>query len=244
MNDKATPDLSKMRVRAIPKSHETVINLVKEFAPKKLLDAPSGSGVLAGRALELGIEAFCCDIDKEHFEFSGLMSFSLRDLNRDALEYLNNSFDCIICVNGLHRLSNPANAIFEFARILKPGGVMILSWPNYASTLRRLMYVFRGSLGRSVDQPTYDQNIDAPEANFRSPLSVVRILDLLAKQPVVAKRVFSNGWHIGDILALPVSLVLHMLRSITTAFGYSMANNFQAIKCTETVYVIAQKSYV
>jgi 2-polyprenyl-3-methyl-5-hydroxy-6-metoxy-1,4-benzoquinol methylase len=48
------------------------------------------------------------------------------------------SIDGIVCSSVLEYLDDTAKAIEEFARILKPNGILVISVPNKASLLRRL----------------------------------------------------------------------------------------------------------
>ena len=60
------------------------------------------------------------------------------------LPYGDDEFDHIVCVEGLEHIENPANAIREFARVLKPQGQMIISVPNIMNIEERLKWLFSG----------------------------------------------------------------------------------------------------
>jgi len=122
--------------------HETVERIMKDAQRGKVLDIPAGSGALAGRLKTLGFEVSCCDLYPEIFKFSEI---EIRQGDLDGrLPYENESFDHIVCVEGLEHIENPANAIREFARLLKTQGQIIVSVPNIMNIEERLKWLFNG----------------------------------------------------------------------------------------------------
>jgi len=122
--------------------HETVENILKRLPRGKILDVPAGEGALALRLKNLGFEVFCCDLYTEIFK---LADTDIKRGNLDALlPYDDKSFDCIVCVEGLEHIENPANAIREFARILRDDGALIVSVPNIMNIEERLKWLFNG----------------------------------------------------------------------------------------------------
>jgi SAM-dependent methyltransferase len=101
--------------------------------------AAYGKGPLENAALA-GIEAFACDIVSE------------------KLPLADESVDCILCADVIeHLLHSPKFALQEFARVLKPGGVCIVTTPNAV----RLSVRIRVVLGIS-NWPHLRQFFNAP----------------------------------------------------------------------------------
>ncbi|MEP6900770.1 MAG: methyltransferase domain-containing protein [Actinomycetota bacterium] len=122
--------------------HETIENILKDAERGKVLDVPAGEGALALRLKNLGFDVSCCDLYSEIFK---LPETEIKRGNLDAqLPYNDQSFDYLVCVEGLEHIENPANAMREFARILKLNGTLIVSVPNIMNIEERLKWLFNG----------------------------------------------------------------------------------------------------
>lgn len=108
----------------------------------KLLDVPAGEGALALRLRKLGFDVFCCDLYPQIFRVED-MEIAGGNLDKE-LSYEKDSFDFIVCVEGLEHIENPANAIREFSRVLKTGGKLVISVPNIMNIEERLKWLFSG----------------------------------------------------------------------------------------------------
>lgn len=122
--------------------HDKVVEIAQRESRGKALDAPTGTGILADRLQKIGFDVSCYDIDPTYFSAPNL-SLDIGDLNQ-SLPYSSSSFDLITCVEGIEHLENPFNAIREFSRVLKPGGKLILTLPNYLNIERRLRFLVTG----------------------------------------------------------------------------------------------------
>lgn len=122
--------------------HDTVERLLIDAPRGALLDVPAGEGALAKRLMDLSYEVSCCDLYPQIFRLDGV-EIKQGDLD-GLLPYDDASFDTIVCVEGLEHIENPANAIREFARLLKPDGTLIVSVPNIMNIEERLKWLFSG----------------------------------------------------------------------------------------------------
>jgi len=122
--------------------HDTVLSILKGLTRGVLLDVPAGEGALAARLIDEGFEVRCCDLYPEIFR---LENVEIRRGNLDAeLPYSEGSFDYVICLEGLEHIENPQQAMREFARVLKPGGHLIVSVPNILNIEERLKWLLYG----------------------------------------------------------------------------------------------------
>jgi ubiquinone/menaquinone biosynthesis C-methylase UbiE len=76
----------------------------------------------------------------------------LREGDAEALPFADNSFDTAVCVLSLCTIPDPAQAVGEMARVLKPGGKLLLLdhigsrwWPVWA--IQRLIELFSSRSG-------------------------------------------------------------------------------------------------
>jgi len=119
---------------------EDLISFLEIKNGEKILDAGCGPGFLIKEIIErnkeknlkiLGIDSNPKMINyakKRCVDFPEI-NLKLTDLNKD-LDFPENSFDKIVCLNTLYTLKNPEKAIREFYRILKLGGYLVISNPK------------------------------------------------------------------------------------------------------------------
>src|SRR6266850_6603365 len=122
--------------------HDTVLNILEPFPRGTVLDVPAGEGALAARLIDAGFDVRCCDLYPEIFRLDGV---DIHRGNLDAeLPFSDQSFDYVTCLEGLEHIENPQQAMREFARVLKPGGHLIVSVPNILNIEERLKWLLHG----------------------------------------------------------------------------------------------------
>ncbi len=123
-------------------AHETVANILRDAVRGRLLDVPTGHGALAVRLKDLGYEVFGCDLYPQIFDARDI---EIKEGNLDGtLPYDDQSFEYVVCIEGLEHIENPANAIREFSRLLRAGGTLVVSVPNIMNVEERLKWLFTG----------------------------------------------------------------------------------------------------
>jgi ubiquinone/menaquinone biosynthesis C-methylase UbiE len=122
--------------------HDTVVQILLQLPPGKLLDVPAGEGALATPLIEGGFDVRCCDLYPEIFRLANV-EIKQGDLNH-MLPYEDGSFDYVTCIEGLEHIENPQQAVREFARVLRPGGHLITSVPNIMNIEERMKWLIHG----------------------------------------------------------------------------------------------------
>ena len=122
--------------------HDSVVRILEQQQRGALLDVPAGEGALAGRLIAAGFAVQCCDLYPEIFCLAGV-EIHRGDLNKE-LPFGDRSFDYITCLEGLEHIENPQQAIREFARLLRPGGQLVVSVPNILNVEERLKWLLYG----------------------------------------------------------------------------------------------------
>lgn len=119
----------------------------QQFQPdQRILDLPCGPGWLTWELRRKGLDVTAADLFPDTFQ-AGEPAAVQVDMN-SPLPFPGDSFDFIISAEGVEHLENPWQAFREFYRILKPGGKLLLSTPNYSNIERRVSYLLKGSAAR------------------------------------------------------------------------------------------------
>lgn len=124
-------------------THPTVLRLLLEEEPqvRKVLDIPCGAGAFTLRLLERGKEVYAGDI--ENLLQVDAPRFYLADMNR-RLPFEDAYFDAVVSVDGIEHLERPFDFVTEAARILRKGGVLIVSTPNISALRSRWRFLLTG----------------------------------------------------------------------------------------------------
>ena len=126
--------------------------------PLLLADWPFFDGHIIG--LDLSANMLCVARQRTR-EFRGVISLTRQDAL--FLSFADNTFHAVSCLEGLELFPRPEKALQEMARVLRPGGVLLISnrvgWEAIPST----------SSGYSKLRTTGEDNVDAPGSDLLLP---------------------------------------------------------------------------
>jgi len=102
------------------------------LAPGDVLDIASGDGVLAELLAPHAKRYVCIDasprvVAAARERLRGLANVDVREGDMHALPFADASFDLVVLMHALTYAARPAVAVAEAARVLRPGGRMLLS---------------------------------------------------------------------------------------------------------------------
>jgi len=192
--------------------HDTVVGILAGQPRGALLDVPAGEGALAARLIDAGFEVSCCDLYPEIFRLDGV---DVHRGNLDAeLPFGDQSFEYVTCLEGLEHIENPQQAMREFARVLKPGGHLIVSVPNILNIEERLKWLLHGytSHFKPISRPAverlraeYDDRVEI--AAHVNPIGYSELRYILEKNGFGIVRLFRDkpkgkAWLYWPIVAL------------------------------------------
>lgn len=116
-------------------------------AGARVLDAPcGGAAALTLALLEKGFAAVGADLDLEAETHLG-KAFAKVDLDT-PLPWPDQTFDAVFSTEGIEHLENHFSFLREMGRILKPGGVLVLTTPNITALRSRVRFFGSGFFGR------------------------------------------------------------------------------------------------
>jgi SAM-dependent methyltransferase len=189
-----------------PQAYAIALAMLKAAGAKRVLDCPAGEGPFSAMLREHGYDVVAADICPDQFRVKEI-SCDFADLN-DHLPYADNSFDGISCLNGLQRVWARGRAVKEFARILRPGGTAVISFPNNSDIRRRLMFFLTGSVTWNVIGPPHvcDPDAASPASSFRYGMTLPNVLSALTSVGLGCHTIRATHRTIGAILLSPLAL--------------------------------------
>jgi ubiquinone/menaquinone biosynthesis C-methylase UbiE len=109
-----------------------------EYKGKKVMDLPAGNGITCELLTSIGANPYPFDLFPEYFNVDGLNCQRADVLDKIPCDDL--FFDAVICQEGIEHFSDQFKALKEFNRVLKDGGELIITTPNYSNLRARTSY--------------------------------------------------------------------------------------------------------
>jgi 2-polyprenyl-3-methyl-5-hydroxy-6-metoxy-1,4-benzoquinol methylase len=147
-----------------------------------ILDVGCGSGHFLKVAIEVGWKAYGTEIASSAFEQLSRLGINSFCGKLESASYASGFFDVVYCSEVIEHLVDPVTLLREIGRIVRRGGMLYLTTPNFDSLSRRLLgskwrvigkehicYFTPGSLSRSIREAGFHQvavktrNIDPNE---------------------------------------------------------------------------------
>jgi SAM-dependent methyltransferase len=126
-----------------PGVHETILRWFPPGRSARILDAGAGEGALSDVLTRRGYRVVASDRDPAGFH-SPAIPFVQANLNA-TLPFASGSFDAIVSAEVLEHLENPHHLVREFARILRPGGMLVVTTPNILQVYSRIHFLLLGT---------------------------------------------------------------------------------------------------
>jgi SAM-dependent methyltransferase len=130
-----------------PRIIRATIEKIRELAPDvrgEYLDVGSGNGELIARVVhEFAVTPHACDYRDDLMTFADVR-VDVVNLNSEPLSYADCSLDLVTCTEVIEHLEDFRTALREIARVLRPGGVFVVTTPNVLNVRSRIRYLFFG----------------------------------------------------------------------------------------------------
>jgi SAM-dependent methyltransferase len=127
-----------------PAIHRAILRAIANAAPQGLrgehLDVGSGAGELLELiATRYSMQSFACDYTDRLMKRPD-QPVDIVDLNHQPLPYADNRFALVTCAETIEHLENYRQTIREIHRVLRPGGIVVISTPNVLNLRSRVRY--------------------------------------------------------------------------------------------------------
>ncbi len=109
----------------------------------RVLNLPTGNGLLTRKLDEAGVEIVGADLFPQLSKWKP-EEVVKADMN-EPLPFEDNSFDTVVCQEGIEHLEDVACFLRECRRILRSGGTLLVTTPNFMDLSSRLSFFLMGS---------------------------------------------------------------------------------------------------
>ena len=202
----------------------------------RVLEIGTGPGFFAILLCELGYDVTAIDLTpamlKEAKKNAGLLAGEIHwiEMNAEALDFADGSFDVVVSRNLTWNLPHPERAYAEWARVLKPGGLLLNFDANWYAYLfdEAAQAAYDRDRANSAEQGVGDQNLGEnfdtmeniarrmPLSNIRRPAWDLKRLRALGLDAEADETVWQRVWSKEEKLnfaSTPLFLVIAIAHS-------------------------------
>ena len=196
--------------------HAEIARQFPDCAPESLrvLEVGTGPGFFAILLRELGYDVTAIDLTpamleeakKNAGELAGEICWM--EMNAEALDFADESFDVVVSRNLTWNLPHPGKAYAEWARVLKPGGLLLNFDANWYAYLfdGEAQAAYERDRANSAEQGVWDQNVGenfdvmediarrVPLSNIRRPAWDLKLLQGLSLRAEADEQIWQRVW--------------------------------------------------
>ena len=196
--------------------HAEIARQFPDRAPESLrvLEAGTGPGFFAILLGELGFDVTAVDLTpamlEEAKKNAGELAGEIRwmEMNAEALDFADATFDVVVSRNLTWNLPHPEKAYTEWARVLKPGGLLLNFDANWYAYLfdDEAQAAYDRDRANSAEQGVWDQNVGenfdvmediarrVPLSNIRRPDWDLALLQGLGLRAEADGQIWQRVW--------------------------------------------------
>ena len=139
---KGIPEMAAYRL------HSDILDMLKPYLKQKMhiLDFGCGQGAFSQRLVDLGMVVDACDINTDQLKAEVNRKIEL-DFNKEIqMDKFQVKYDVILAFEIIEHLYNPWKYLDDCLKLLKKGGMIVLTTPNVSNFISRLRFFMRGTL--------------------------------------------------------------------------------------------------
>ncbi|MBI3893133.1 MAG: methyltransferase domain-containing protein [Candidatus Wallbacteria bacterium] len=123
-----------------------VVTLLRDLPSRgRLLDVGAGHGTLATAASSLGFDVTAADLaSPDRSRQNGSVGW-VRANAAVSLPFRGDSFDVVTCVEVIEHVEDQFQLVREVVRVIRPGGLLLLSTPNVLNLASRVRFLLSGT---------------------------------------------------------------------------------------------------
>jgi 2-polyprenyl-3-methyl-5-hydroxy-6-metoxy-1,4-benzoquinol methylase len=180
--------------RAMPDAYDLALGFMSEISRGQVFDLAAGSGYTSRRLQEMGFDVTAYDIFTDQFVPRDI-PIKKADLNTGLTE-APASVDGVLALEVIEHMENPRAFLREVARILRPGGGLVLSTPNVVTIGSKLRFAFREELELFFNDEARTRDPFCEEASGHISPLLPWLLDMFVKDAglAVLKRSYTKKW--------------------------------------------------
>ncbi|MFW5730250.1 MAG: class I SAM-dependent methyltransferase [Desulfonatronovibrionaceae bacterium] len=131
-------------------AYQEIKEILSQARPKgRCLDLPAGKGVNLKGIRQAGFEPVACDLFPECIEKDSAFRAGA-DFSQN-LPFADNSFEAVLCSEGVEHCPVQLDLIREFSRVLLPGGTLLITTPNILNYRARAAFMLTGQSSLARD---------------------------------------------------------------------------------------------
>ncbi len=119
-------------------SHGLVVHRLGRQSPSRVLDLGCGAGLVAERLRAAGHQVTGVDLDEDPEVSERVDRFVKADLDEGLPPDVGTDYDVVLAADVFEHLRQPDRLLRELRDVLRPGGVVVASVPNFAHWYPRL----------------------------------------------------------------------------------------------------------